>query len=168
MKAAVLLAAAMGLTWACGSPAEGVFPDEIECVQPAPVATSQRAPGSVSPQAYTARMRSSSDTIERLRSGLRAKYAEDTFYRREAFRPDFAAYADETICTAQGMLDLTAPDARFEKYEADLDAALTALIDHTRAGREAVRARNVSDYRDWFKGADAKIAAVRTAANAVR
>lgn len=168
MKARLFLAVVSGLTWACSSPSSDVFPDEVECVQPAPVATSQRTPGAVSPQAYTGRMRSSAETIERLRSGLRAKYPEDTFYRREAFRPDFAAYADDTICTAQGMLDLTAPDARFEKYEADLDAALTELIEHTRAGREAVRARNVSDYRDWFKGVDAKIGAVRTAANAVR
>lgn len=168
MRAAFLLAVVAGLAWACGSPASGIFPDEIECVQPAPVATSQQTPGTVSEMAYTARMRSSSETIERLRSSLRAKYREDTFYRREAFRPDFAAYADDTICTAQGMLDLTAPDTRYEKYEADLDAALTALIEHTRAGREAVRARNVSDYRAWFKRVDAKIAAVSTAANAVR
>ena len=168
MKGMLLLAVVAGLTVACGSPASGAFPDEIECVQPAPVATSQQAPGTVSPAAYLARMRSGSETMERLRSGLRAKYAEDTFYRRDAFRPDFAAYADNTICTAQGMFDLAAPDARYEKYEADLDAALTALIEHTRAGREAVRARNVSEYRDWFKGADARIAAVKTAANAVR
>ena len=103
-----------------------------------------------------------------LRADLRAKYAEDTFYRRDAFRPDFAAYADQTVCTAQAMIDVSAPDTRFREYESTLDAALQALIEHTRAGREAVRARNVSDYRKWFDGADARIVAVREAALAVR
>ena len=168
MRAALALALLAGLLAACGSSGGGDFPAEIECAQPAPVATSQRSPGSASPGAYTSRMRSASDSLDRLRSTLRGKYAEDTFYRREAFRPDFAAYADQTICTARGMLEISAPDARFEKYESDLDSALTDLIQHTEEGREAVRARNVSDYRDWFKGADAKIAAVRTAANALR
>jgi hypothetical protein len=63
---------------------------------------------------------------------------------------------------------VSAPDTRFREYESTLDAALQALIEHTRAGREAVRARNVSDYRKWFDGADARIVAVREAALAVR
>lgn len=94
---------------------------------------------------------------------LRGKYPEDTFYRRDGFRPDFATYADQTVCTAQGMIDLTAPDARFAGFDATLDAALGDLIAHTRAGRAAVRARNVSEYRDWYRGVDARIAAVRNA-----
>lgn len=151
----------------CGS-SSGSFPEEGECPAPAPIATSRAQPGAISPQAYTMRMRSSSDTLTRLRADLRAKYAEDTFYRRDAFRPDFAAYADQTVCTAQAMIDVSAPDTRFREYESTLDAALQALIEHTRAGREAVRARNVSDYRKWFDGADARIVAVREAALAVR
>ena len=66
---------------------------------------------------------------------------------------------DELRAVAQAMLDLTAPDTRFREYESTLDAALSDLVEHTRAGREAVRARNVSDYRTWFKDADAKIEA---------
>ncbi len=151
----------------CGS-AGGTFPEQIECVEPAPLATARTTPGAVSTQAYVNRIRSSADTLTKLRADLRAKYSDDTFFRREGFRPDFAAYADPTICTAQAMRDLSAPDARFAEFDAKLDVTLADLIEHTRLGREAVRARNVSDYRRWFKGADAKIAAVREAAYSQR
>lgn len=151
----------------CGG-SSSTFPEEADCPAPVPVATSRAQPGTLSPQAYTARMRASADTLSKLRADLRAKYADDTFYRRDGFRPDFANYADQTVCTAQAMLDLTAPDTRFREYESTLDAALSDLVEHTRAGREAVRARNVSDYRTWFKDADAKIAAVHEAAFSLR
>jgi hypothetical protein len=105
--------------------------------------------------------------LEKLRSDLKSRYPEDTFYRREEFRPDFATYASQTVCTAQAMLELSAPAPQFVEYDASLDAALNDLIEHTREGREAVRSRNVSDYRDWYAGADARISAVRTVAFSV-
>ncbi len=160
-RLAAILAPALVFA-ACGG-GVSTFPEEVECVQPSPLPTSRTTPGAVSPQAYFSRIQNGVSALEKLRSDLRSKYPEDTFYRREAFRPDFAAYADETICTATALLALTPPDGRFENFESTLDTALTALIDHTRAGREAVKSRNVSEYRDWFDGADAKIAAVRTA-----
>lgn len=168
MRALAGLSGAIALIVASCGGGSGSFPEEAECPAPAPIATSRAQPGTTSPQAYTARMRSSSDALAKLRADLRGKYPEDTFYRRDAFRPDFASYADQTVCTAQAMIDVTAPDTRFREYESTLDATLEALIEHTRAGREAVRARNVSDYRKWFKDTDAKIAAVHDAAVALR
>ena len=168
MRALALLATFAGLLAACGSGGGGAFPEEVACPSVAPIPTSQRAPGSVSGQAFTARARNTAATLDQLRSNLRAKYSDDTFYRREAFRPDFAAYADQTICLAEGMAQFSAPSPDLEKFEADLDRALGDLVDHTRFGREAVRSRNVSEYRDWFKDVDAKISAVRTAAFAQR
>lgn len=151
----------------CGSGAT-TFPEEIECVEPAPLPTSRAAPGTISAQSYVNRLRSSADTLTKLRADLRAKYADDTFFRRSEFRPDFATYADQTICTARAMQALSAPDTRFAEFDSKLDVTLIALEDHMQLGREAVRARNVSDYRDWFKDADAKIAAVREAAYSQR
>ncbi len=146
----------------CGG-ASASFPEESECPAPAPLATVRNQPGVVSTRAYVTRLRASGETLERLRADLRGKYPEDTFYRRDGFRADFATYADQTVCAAQGMIDLTAPDARFASFDATLDTALADLIAHTRAGRAAVRARNVSEYRDWYRGVDARIAAVRNA-----
>ncbi len=163
MKTIALWVSAVVLLGAgCGGSA--TFPEAAECPEPAPLPTSRAQAGAVSPQSYASRLRSSADNLVKLRADLRAKYADDTFYRRDEFRPDFAVYADQTVCTAQAMAELTAPDARFAEFETRLDLSLNALIEHTRAGREAVRARNVSDYRAWFKDADAKIAAVHAAA----
>lgn len=163
---ALLMGAAVLFGAGCGG--SSTFPEEAECPAPAPLPTSRAQAGAVPPQSYVSRLRSSADNVVKLRADLRAKYADDTFYRREEFRPDFAEYADQTVCTAQAMVALTAPDARFAEFETRLDVSLNALIEHTRAGREAVRARNVSDYRAWFKEADAKIAAVREAAYSQR
>lgn len=167
MKAGLIagvLASALASGVGCGgSPSS--FPDETECPVPAPLATSRAAPGAVSPNAYLQKLQAFASTLEKLRADLRAKYPEDTFYRREEFRPDFAAYASQTVCTAQSMFDLDPPDARFTDYDATIDALVRDLIEHTRAGREAVRSRNVSEYRDWYEGADTKILAVRNAAN---
>lgn len=169
MRRAVLAAAlgAMG-AWsvACGG-GDGAFPEEAECVQPAPLPTSRAAPGTVSSRAYLQRVQNSTENLELLRADLRAKYEDDTFYRRDDFRPDFAGYADKTVCTAQAIRDLSPPDARYTEYDSTLDNALADLIDHTRFGREAVRKRNTSEYRDWYREADRKIQAVRQAANAV-
>lgn len=159
------LAGCAMLVAGCGGAATS-FPEEAACPAPSPIPTSRTQPGVVTPNFYFARVRTSADNLVKARSDLRAKYADDTFYRRDEFRPDFAAYADQTVCTAQAMLDLSPPDARFEQFETKLDDALNALIEHTRDGREAVRARNVSDYRKWYDGVDAKIEAVRDAAYA--
>ena len=151
---------------ACGGSGSASFPDEAECPAPAPLPTSRATPGAISPNSYVSRLQSFATNLEKLRADLKRKYPDNTFHRRDAFRPDFATYASQTVCTAQAMFDLDPPDARFAEYDSTLDALLTDLIDHTRAGREAVRARNVSDYRDWYRDADKKIQAVRNAAYA--
>lgn len=163
MKALLAMTLTVLFAASCGGAASS-FPEETACPAPSPLPTSRASPGVVSVDAYTRRLQGFATNLERLRAEQRIKYAEDTFYRRDEFRPDFAQYASQTVCTAQIMLDLEPPDARFVEYDATLDAALTELIEHTREGREAVKKRNVSDYRDWYADADRKIAAVRAAA----
>jgi hypothetical protein len=161
-----MVAAAMGLALcaaACGSPSSAI-PDVPECPAAAPLPTSRTTPGAVSVQAFFARVREGTARLYQAREDLRADYPEDTFYRREDFRPDFIAYADETICTSRALRELSAPIPAIEEFERRLDAALSALIDHTLAGRDAVRTRNVSEYRDWFAGVDERIGEVLAAA----
>ncbi len=148
------------LVVSCGG-SSSAFPDEAECPAPSPLPTVRNQPGVVSFGSYLNRLRSSGETLSKLRADLRANYPDDTFYRRDTFRPDFAEYADQTVCLAEAMRSLDPPNSRFTDFDQQLDTALDALIEHTRAGREAVRTRNVSDYRKWFEDADAKIAAVR-------
>lgn len=163
-RAAVLLAAGVLLA-ACGT-ADANFPAETVCPSPAAVPTSRASPGTPSQQAFVAMVRAGARTLQQERERLREAYPTDTFYRRESFRPDFAAYADRTICVARELRAMAAPGTRLVGWKANVDSALDALIAHTEEGREAVRTRNVSEYRAWYREVDARIDAVVAAANA--
>ena len=167
MKGRAVLAAlgAAAILAGCGT-ADANFPAETVCPSPQAVPTSRATPGTVSPQAFVGRVRAGAAELRRAREELREVYPDDTFYRRDAFRPDFAAYADRTLCLARELRALQAPTERLAAWKARVDAALDELAAHTAAGREAVRRRNVSEYREWYRGADAKIEAVEAAAMA--
>lgn len=165
MKRAVLAASIAGLLAAgCGTP-DANFPEPAACSSPAAVPTSRAAPGTAAVSAFLARVRAGADELAAQRERLRELYPTDTFSRRDAFRPDFARYADATLCLARELRGLV-PPGRLEAWKARVDAALDALIAHTEAGREAVRTRNVSEYRAWYRDVDARIAAVEEAAAA--
>ena len=145
---------------ACGGGA--AFPEPTPCATPVPAAAV------TTPQAgtqYVSSVRSAIDRLARLREALRNEYPGDKFSRDSQFRVDFAAYADSTVCGAQNLRELRAPSPNLEQFDANLDEALQALIDHTQTGRAAVEARNVTDYRKWFQGVDAKVEAVKAAAS---
>lgn len=165
LRAAVATGLAVFALAGCGTP-DSNFPAETACPSPQALPTSRAAPGTVSPQAFVGRIRAGARELEQARERLREVYPNETFYRRETFRPDFAAYADRTLCLARELRGLPAPTDRLAAWKAGVDAALDALIAHTAAGREAVRTRNVSQYREWYAGVDAKLDAVEAAANA--
>lgn len=161
MRAVASLAALVLLPMlaACGGGA--AFPEPTPCAQaPSAVAGSGRQ----AINQYFASVRTAVDRLAMLRETLRNTYPGDKFSRESQFRVDFAAYADSTVCGAQNLVGVRAPAANFEQFDRDLDAALQGLIDHTQAGRTAVKARNVSDYRTWYQGVDLKLDAVKAAA----
>jgi hypothetical protein len=120
-----------------------------------------RPPGGSSTGLYTSTIRAGLDRISQLREAQRSAHPDDSFSRKPEFRTSFAAYADSTMCAAEAMKALTAPDQRYTEFDSNLEAALQALIEHTAAGRVAVGKRNTTDYHAWFKGVDAKIEALR-------
>ena len=145
---------------ACGSTT--AFPEPAPC--PAPAAASPTASARQATNRYFASVTSAVNGLASQREALRSQYPGDKFSRESQFRVDFAAYADSTVCGAQNLVGVRAPAANLEQFDRDLDAALQGLIDHTQAGRTAVKARNVSDYRTWYQGVDLKIEAVKAAA----
>ena len=144
---------------ACGGGA--AFPEPAPCAQP-PSAVA--GGGRQAINLYFSSVRTAVDRLATLRETLRNTYPGDKFSRESQFRVDFAAYADSTVCGAQNLVGVQAPAANLEQFDRDLDAALQGLIDHTQAGRTAVKARNVSDYRTWYQGVDLKLDAVKAAA----
>ncbi|WP_322819436.1 hypothetical protein [Tepidiforma sp.] len=166
MRGVLGMALALGLALAaCGTP-DANFPSETVCPSPGAGGSSRANPGARPEQAFVAVVRTGALQIVEERERLREVYPTDTFFRREGFRPDFAAYADRTICLARELRAMGAPNERLASWKANVDAALDALIGHTEAGREAVRTRNVSEYRAWYRGVDARLEAVTAAANA--
>ncbi len=142
---------------ACGE-ADSAMSDPAPCT--ASTSTPVTAAGRRDPlRAFTQGINQDASRMEKLTDDFRRRYPNGRFYRG-SFRPDFGRYADETVCIAIAMRELTLP-AAFASTEAALDSAIDGFIEHQRAGREAVRSRNVSGYKDWNRGIDIQLAALR-------
>lgn len=146
---------------ACGGGAS--FPEPSPCATTVPAAATGSSRQAVTQ--YVSGVRSAVERLATLRENLRSEYPGEKFSRDSKFRMDFAAYADSTVCGSQNLQALRAPTPNFEQFDSNLDGAVQALIEHTQSGRAAVKARNVSDYRIWIQGVDAKIDAVRAASS---
>ncbi|MEO9256601.1 MAG: hypothetical protein ABI305_13760 [Tepidiformaceae bacterium] len=151
------------LASACGS-GGGALATLTDCPAPSPLASPRR--GSFTDGPYLAAVNSYVERLQQLHEDERAKYPDRTYNSSDEFRVDFASYSNDTICAATNLLSLQPASPGTKTYKTKLDAAVTALIDHTEAGRDAVKSRNVSDYRRWYDGVDAKVQDVATAARA--
>jgi hypothetical protein len=159
-----MLAAAFLFSSAVASACSGgaSFAEPGPC-PPLPNATSTpvgRPPGGNVAGGYIGTIRGGLQRISDLRQGQRSLNPDDTFSRKPEFRTAFVTYADNTVCAAEALKALNPPNQNYTGFDKNLEAALQALIDHTVAGREAVRKRNTSDYRAWYKDVDVKIEAV--------
>lgn len=154
----VFLAVVAALLASCGG--NGSFPEPGECLVAAPLPTA--TPGLPQRGAYFSALRNGIDRIDSQLAQFRAEYPSGNFSRRAEFRMHFAEYSDETRCIATYLRDLPAPGAEIDSFDERMDAALSDLLVHTEFGREAVRKRNVSEWRQWRDGVDAKVEAVRS------
>lgn len=139
---------------------------------PAPCATATAAPtlsagaafGQAQSRQYSQAVIGGVGRLVSLYDAQRARYSSRSFSSDSAFRGDFAAYADGTVCLAQQIASIPAPD-RFQPTQDALIKALNAYTEHTQFGRDAVRKRNVSEYHEWFDGVDARLQAVKEVAS---
>jgi hypothetical protein len=150
---------------ACGN--SDSFPDPPPCATPPVISGSASNRGAQQVYAqFVNTLRAYADHIRSALAVERSHYPERSFSRDDNFRPTFAAYADDTICTANQLIAVKPPFQGLDQFETALKAAATALIDHVQAGREAVRSRNVTDFRTWYDGVQAKTDALIDAADA--
>jgi hypothetical protein len=161
--ARAILLATLALPFAAGCSGGSSYPEPAPCptataVPPTP--TRGGPPGGSTVARYLNAIQNGVNRISQLREVQRNAHPDDSFSRKPEFRTQFAAYADDTICTAEGLQALKPPDTRFAEFDGKLDEVLQALIDHMLTGRAAVGKRNVSDYHAWYKDVDAKIEAV--------
>lgn len=144
----------------------GSFPEPADCVTPAPLPTSARS-GNTSRSAYESTLQDGVRRLQLYADDFRGKYPSGNFSRQQEFRLDFADYADRTRCLAAYLRDLPPHMPEEEMADAALDVTLGTLLTHTELGREAVRARNVSQWREWRDNVDARINAVRAAVRVI-
>ena len=147
--------APFALASGCGG---GSLADAAPCVTP--TALPSGTTGAAQARQYLSTVSSGIDRIKKLRTDERALYPDRSFSRNSDFRTQFAAYADASVCGATALRDLKPPTTVFQSYDDGLDASLAQFIDHMKFGREAVRKRNVSEYRQWFEGVDTKLEAI--------
>jgi hypothetical protein len=115
-------------------------------------------------RAYSTSVRSLADALKALRDREKASFPDRSFSGSGDFRPQFISFADSSVCTATALRALTPPQGTNATLDTTIDAAVDAYIQHTRAGRQAVATRNVSDFHKWYDAADAKLQAVTDAA----
>jgi hypothetical protein len=149
---------------ACGG--AGAFPEPAECITPPPLPTSSRT-GETSRTAYRGVLLDGVRRLQNYADDFRAKYPSGNFSRQQEFRVDFADYADQSRCLANYLRGLGAIDPSDEGAVTAMNATLDDLLAHTEFGREAVRKRNVSEWRQWRDNVDARINAVRAAVRVV-
>ncbi len=145
---------------ACGG--NGAFPQPAECITPASLPTSART-GTTARGAYEATLQDGVRLLQSYADDFRGSYPSGNFSRQQEFRVDFADYADRTRCLASYVRGLGVVDPADEGAVTALNGTLDDLLEHTELGREAVRSRNVSEWRDWRDNVDARINAVRAA-----
>jgi hypothetical protein len=90
-----------------------------------------------------------------LLAGFRAAWPENKFYRSGPFREEFVKYAGAAGCVVSDLARLTPPPTgRAAEFDSGLKAFLADYARALRAGTEAVRTRNTTDYRAWTKTMD--------------
>lgn len=161
LTAAAMLSAGL-LAGACGG--QPSLPEAKPCMTPtATPALSPRASAFTVAAAYLNTMSDSSNQMKVLTGDFRARWPEGKFYRSDEFRPGFVDYAAGAGCIIDSLqalpLNLPSPSvsqtaARFAEAKPRFAAVLEEYQATFDFGLEAVRSRNVSQYRDFNRRLD--------------
>jgi hypothetical protein len=144
---------------ACGGSSS--LPDPAQCplTTPLPTAVSRAPQGRSS---YLAVLQDRINRLQDLWAAFKLAYPSNGFSPDEPFRPAVAKFIDDSTCIAFSIHELQATTPQLEQAKAQIDIALDAYVAHLKAGREAIRSRNATDYHAFWDGLDAKFEAVRT------
>jgi len=137
---------------ACGGGSH--FPDPPECVEPTPTPSGREEQRS-SGFAYVVTLANGFEELQRLSDEFELRWPGQRFSSRREFREEFAMFAGESACLVNALIALEPTDPeRFGAFEQEADAALQHYLNVLERGREAVRKRNVSKYREFHRELD--------------
>ncbi len=147
------------------------LPSPAACPAPTPIAYPTASldsdPGQQPFDVYRQSINTGVQHLIDLRDSFRKQYPTDTFFRENTFRSDYVTYADDSICSAQQLLQTQLPNGPATQG-AQIDTsrltnALNAFILSMQSGRDAVASRNTTKYHDWYNDIGNKVQAIRDA-----
>lgn len=139
----------------CGGGAS--LPEAAPCPTPT-VATTTPTSSSQQAGRYFNAVRSQSKILGDRLAAFRASYPERQFYSRDSFRPDFVEYHGTASCAVSALSSIQVPPTASEEtkaFDANLKALMRDYATELEKGREAVRGRNATDYRRFYRQVDA-------------
>ena len=148
VAAAPVLVATVG----CGSAS---FPESPPCVTPSPTATPRGSSAASNDALFRRHTMDGLARIEAANLTFRTNWPNDAPSNRQPFREAFVAYAAGMECMAGDLKTLQPKGANYAEYNAAYDAAMEEVVEIAVFGRDAVRSRNTSKYRDWIKKVEA-------------
>lgn len=147
MAGIAALAVLILLVAACGGTTE--LPAAPPCTAPTATPTGRLPTES----RYRRTVMDGIDGLARLLSDFRGQWPDGKFSSKPEFREDFATYAGQAECLAETMKTLVAPPP-LSAFRSILGALMAEYETTLEAGKDAVRQRNVSKYRDWNRDID--------------
>ncbi|MCC6382111.1 MAG: hypothetical protein IT304_06345 [Dehalococcoidia bacterium] len=166
MHLALTATLAVPFVTACGN--QTALPDVPPCSAPTPVPTARPNLSAAAAQEFRYRraIGDGTDRLARLLADFRAAWPGNKFSSKPEFRADFATYAGLAGCLAGDMRKLAAPP-RLTEFQQKLAPVLDDYLATLERGREAVRQRNVTNYRDWNKAIDETAVRLRDLTNSL-
>jgi hypothetical protein len=158
MRAAALALGAASVVTACGGTTS--LPDPPPCATPTATPTLGPARGirqvDATAFAYYRVVNDGSTKLHSLTRDFRDRWPDGKFYHQPEFRTDFVAFAGQSACLTGSLQALAgAPEAsRLAGLKALIDPIFVNYETALNAGREAVRTRNVTDYRAFNRRID--------------
>ena len=143
---------------ACGD-APSQLPDPLPCPKSTPTPLAQSRPTGQGGAAYRQTVSRGVDRLGEMLLQFRNRWPDGKFSRQAEFRTDFARYVDDSVCFAQSLTQLTAPNPSYEAFSTEFAAVTQTFMKIQAGGRAAVGARDVSGYRDWGKAVDDQMSA---------
>jgi len=163
--ALLLVAAATATAGGSACSGNGSLAGPAPCATPAATPT---VPRSTNPDFYRARtyrlaVDGSVQEINRLTDEFLGAYPSRKLGSSREFRTAAVAFIDQVTCTAKALGGLSPPVEFYAEFNAALGAAMDDLVETMALGREAVRQRNVTRYREFNTRLDGNAEMVRKA-----
>ncbi len=149
----LIAAPVVSVLLACGG--TGSFPVAEPCVEPSPTPTPRRNSTNANDAIYARITSDGLIVLENFSREIRGRWPNDEPSNRVEFRQDYVDYVRDITCLATDLKALSPRGEELSAYDTEYDLVMDETIALAEFGRDAVKARNSSKYRQWSRDVDA-------------